>query len=227
MRLLDYSVWIPNYCLNDLRSCLQQDRICADVPKLSFLPLMQRRRLSPLGRIVFSTLYPLFRQYADKDSDNCSVIFASRWGDLQLTVNALEELASEKSLSPTHFSTSVHNAIGGLFSMFLNFHGNITSLSGGIDTINAALTEAKSELNQYKTVFVSIYEDQTPDVFKKFQPIPFPFAITLALTQSDNNASSFNWNHDQGESGNFMNNLFDFLDYLQTHKPSDKTIFQG
>lgn len=117
MRLLDYSVWLPglNPGMNPLSILSSAKPDSIEVPKLAFLPLMQRRRLSSLGRVVLSTLYPLFDKYGRGNNSPSSVILASRWGDIQLTVKALEELSSEKTLSPTGFSTSVHNAIGGLF----------------------------------------------------------------------------------------------------------------
>lgn len=131
MRLLDYSVWLPGLKpgMNPLSilSTAKPDTI--EIPKLAFLPLMQRRRLSPLGRVVLSTLYPLFEKYSQQGMP-ASVILASRWGDIDLTVKALEEMSTERTLSPTGFSTSVHNAIGGLFFHVHAFQGKY-HLHGG------------------------------------------------------------------------------------------------
>ena len=148
MRLLDYSVWLPglNPGMNPLSILSSAKPDSIEVPKLAFLPLMQRRRLSSLGRVVLSTLYPLFDKYGRGNNSPSSVILASRWGDIQLTVKALEELSSEKTLSPTGFSTSVHNAIGGLFSMFAHFTGNITSMAAGENTIYIKFSAHKSHL---------------------------------------------------------------------------------
>ena len=195
MRLLDYSVWLPglNPGMNPLSILSSAKPDSIEVPKLAFLPLMQRRRLSSLGRVVLSTLYPLFDKYGRGNNSPSSVILASRWGDIQLTVKALEELSSEKTLSPTGFSTSVHNAIGGLFSMFAHFTGNITSMAAGENTIGSALTEAKAQLVEYPLVFVSIYEDKTPEVFDKYGKIPFPFAVTLVLSNETDRDCALAW----------------------------------
>lgn len=223
MRLLDYSVWLPRLKpgMNPLSilSTAKPDTI--EIPKLAFLPLMQRRRLSPLGRVVLSTLYPLFEKYSQQGMP-ASVILASRWGDIDLTVKALEEMSTERTLSPTGFSTSVHNAIGGLFSMFTHFKGNITSMAAGENTIASALTEAKAQLLEYPLVFVSIYEDKTPEVFEKFGEVPFPFAVTLALSNEENQDYVRTWKEHLLSKNisdvPIFNQLHEFLTWLETEK---------
>lgn len=223
MRLLDYSVWLPGLKpgMNPLSILSSAKPDSIEVPKLAFLPLMQRRRLSPLGRVVLSTLYPLFEKYSQQGMP-ASVILASRWGDIQLTVKALEELSSEKTLSPTGFSTSVHNAIGGLFSMFAHFTGNITSMAAGENTIGSALTEAKAQLVEYPLVFVSIYEDKTPKVFDKYGKIPFPFAVTLVLSNETERDCALAWKEHlvakNVSDAPILTQLYEFLTWLDTER---------
>ena len=224
MRLLDYSVWLPglNPGMNPLSILSSAKPDSIEVPKLAFLPLMQRRRLSSLGRVVLSTLYPLFDKYGRGNNSPSSVILASRWGDIQLTVKALEELSSEKTLSPTGFSTSVHNAIGGLFSMFAHFTGNITSMAAGENTIDSALTEAKAQLVEYPLVFVSIYEDKTPEVFDKYGKIPFPFAVTLVLSNETDRDCALAWEEHlvakNVSDAPILTQLYEFLTWLDTER---------
>ena len=223
MRLLDYSVWLPGLKpgMNPLSilSTAKPDTI--EIPKLAFLPLMQRRRLSPLGRVVLSTLYPLFEKYSQQGTP-ASVILASRWGDIDLTVKALEEMSTERTLSPTGFSTSVHNAIGGLFSMFTHFKGNITSMAAGENTIGSALTEAKAQLVEYPLVFVSIYEDKTPEVFDKYGKIPFPFAVTLVLSNETDRDCALAWKEHlvakNVSDAPILTQLYEFLTWLDTER---------
>ena len=223
MRLLDYSVWLPGLKpgMNPLSilSTAKPDTI--EIPKLAFLPLMQRRRLSPLGRVVLSTLYPLFEKYSQQGMP-ASVVLASRWGDIDLTVKALEEMSTERTLSPTGFSTSVHNAIGGLFSMFTHFKGNITSMAAGENTIGSALTEAKAQLVEYPLVFVSIYEDKTPKVFDKYGKIPFPFAVTLVLSNETERDCALAWKEHlvakNVSDAPILTQLYEFLTWLDTER---------
>ena len=224
MRLLDYSVWLPglNPGMNPLSILSSAKPDSIEVPKLAFLPLMQRRRLSSLGRVVLSTLYPLFDKYGRGNNSPSSVILASRWGDIQLTVKALEELSSEKTLSPTGFSTSVHNAIGGLFSIFAHFTGNITSMAAGENTIASALIEAKAQLVEYPLVLVSIYEDKTPEVFDKYGKIPFPFAVTLVLSNETDRDCTLAWKEHlvakKVSDATILTQLYEFLTWLDTER---------
>lgn len=187
LQLLDFCVWVPGLPAA-LSSSLNEHNVCtpdASVPKLSFLPLMQRRRLSPLGRVVMASLYPLYERNRTLITERSACVFASRWGDISLTVKSLEELTAEKTLSPTAFSTSVHNAIGGLFSLFEHFHGNVTSLSGGAAGFSAALFEAYGLIQEHDSVLVSLYEDQTPNEFLAWHDAPgCPYAITLLLSSA-------------------------------------------
>lgn len=187
LQLLDFCVWVPGLP-PELSSSLNEYNVCttdASVPKLTFLPLMQRRRLSPLGRIVMASLYPLYERNRTLITERSACVFSSRWGDISLTVKSLEQLTAEKTLSPTAFSTSVHNAIGGLFSLFEHFHGNVTSLSGGAAGFSSALFEAYGLIQEHDFVLVSLYEDKTPEQFLSWHEAPgHLYAITLLLSSA-------------------------------------------
>ena len=81
-------------------------------PDVSFLPAMQRRRLSRLARMVFAVATPLAANRAPMP-----LVYASRHGETTRTFAILNDLASDEPLSPTQFSLSVHNAIIGLWSI--------------------------------------------------------------------------------------------------------------
>lgn len=115
LKVLDWNAWAPG--LDSKEKWL--DWFKSPMPLASdekapvkFISPMIRRRLSPLGRAVVEALHPIYDQESDQ---NTPIVFASRWGDIDLTVKLLESLTTEGDVSPTAFSTSVHNAIGGLF----------------------------------------------------------------------------------------------------------------
>lgn len=227
---VDYSFWVDG--ITDTEELFSQESPVGEatdgpvIPKLQELPLMQRRRLSRLGKIALSTLLPLFKTYPGTESGG-AFVFVSRWGDIHLTVQSLEELAREKTISPTVFSTSVHNAIGGLFSLFTQFHGNVTSLSGGADRFGTALTEAQALLSEYRQVFVCIYEDQTPEVFKPYRDdfLP-PFAVSVLFTQEDNNQSAIVETSAQNPASRTeLDELMDFLKFITDR--SDTVTFSS
>ena len=191
LKLVNWNAWAPGLdtqqkWLSWLRAPVQVSTI--EKAPVKFLSPIMRRRLSPLGRAVIESVYPLY----DPQSDELTpMVFASRWGDIGLTVKLLQTLGQHEELSPTAFSTSVHNAIAGLFSILFHHHGNSIALSGGCACTSAALIEATSLLTQYRTVIVTVYDDQTPEPFDRFHPQNFPFAFSLKLARAQLNEAGF------------------------------------
>ncbi len=93
-------------------------------PDVSFLPAMQRRRLSPLARMAFHVAWPLA-----EGRPPLPLIFASRHGETPRTFAILGDLARGEPLSPTQFSLSVHNAIIGLWSIQRGDTSEMTALA--------------------------------------------------------------------------------------------------
>src|SRR5690606_31159104 len=84
-------------------------------PDVSFLPAMQRRRLSRLARMAFAVATPL-----TEGQPPMPLVYASRHGETPRTFAILSDLARQEALSPTQFSLSVHNAVIGLWSILQN-----------------------------------------------------------------------------------------------------------
>lgn len=148
-------------------------------PAKSVPPLM-RRRLSALGRCAIESVMAI---YTDSDREQRTpIIFASRWGDIGLSVKLLHELCEEGGVSPMGFSTSVHNGIGGLFSISQKHRANIVALSGTETTTSVALFEAIGLLKEgAQSVIAIIYEERSPDDFARFHPANFTYAWAVRL----------------------------------------------
>ncbi len=79
---------------------------------LECIPAMQRRRLSPLAKLALNTaISSLDGRSADY------IVWVSKYGDEAKTLNILQDVLNDQTPSPTQFSTSVHNAISGLYSI--------------------------------------------------------------------------------------------------------------
>ena len=77
---------------------------------LEAIPAMQRRRLSSLAKMALhSALVSLDGQPVDY------IVWASKFGDEEKTLSILQDVLKAQVPSPTQFSTSVHNAIAGLY----------------------------------------------------------------------------------------------------------------
>ncbi len=140
---------------------------------------MQKRRLSPLARIVFHVL----NHCTAADSPD-PVVFSSYMGEIKRTQEILDTLACAEPVSPASFSLSVHNAISGLWSLI---HDNKTPMvalapTGGSPV--AALIEAAGILAETKhdAAIVVIYEEDYPPFYEPFLKGPAaPYALALRL----------------------------------------------
>lgn len=72
---------------------------------LSLIPMLIRRKLSPVGKIAISTMLEVY----DNDS-NTNLVYASRYGELERVVKLIKQEHDENEISPAGFSFSVHNS---------------------------------------------------------------------------------------------------------------------
>ena len=150
----------------------------AETADVSFLPALQRRRLSPLARMAFHVGWPLAELMPAQP-----VVFCSRHGETSRNLQLLTNLAQQEDLSPTHFSLSVHNAVAGLWSIFRNDTSEMTSIAGVEDGLEHALVEAQLLLAAGSpSVLLIIAEDQQPSAYLPWiDDVPFAYALALQV----------------------------------------------
>ena len=135
-----------------------------ELTAINDVPAMQRRRLSKLAKLALNSARQMQQSHGDIDY----IVWSSCFGDEQNTLKILHEIANEGTASPTQFSTSVHNAIAGLYSILFQDDTVSTSISSPLSTCwQDALTEAYSYLqSNAKTRALVIYYDQPlPEVY--------------------------------------------------------------
>lgn len=135
-----------------------------ELTAINDVPAMQRRRLSKLAKLALNSARQMQQSHGDIDY----IVWSSCFGDEQNTLKILHEIANEGTASPTQFSTSVHNAIAGLYSILFQDGTVSTSISSPLSTCwQDALTEAYSYLqSNVKTRALVIYYDQPlPEVY--------------------------------------------------------------
>ena len=138
-------------------------RDSGEQPDVSFLPALQRRRLSRLARMAFHVAWPL----ADA-AGPLPLVFASRHGETPRTLAILSDLAHDEPLSPTQFSLSVHNAIIGLWSIQRGDTSEMTALAAegdGIlkrsDVVAETITEWKGDPNKSRASLLQLLSLQS------------------------------------------------------------------
>lgn len=152
------------------------------VPDVSFLPAMQRRRLSPLARMAFAVGWPLAEGY-----ETLPLVYVSRHGETPRTFSILSELAQGQPLSPTQFSLSVHNAVIGLWSILRGQTCEMTALAAAADGFEHGIVEAAGMLAEGAPAVLLIVAEELPAT--AYTPwitdVPFSYALGLLLTPGE------------------------------------------
>lgn len=157
----------------------QSPRNDADAPDVSFLPAMQRRRLSHLARMAFAVGWPLA-----EGREQLPLVFVSRHGETPRTFSILSELAARQPLSPTQFSLSVHNAVIGLWSILRGSTSEMTALAAAGDGFEHGVLEAAALLAEgAPAVLLIVTEELPPEAYSPWiDDVPFAYALGLLLT---------------------------------------------
>jgi hypothetical protein len=150
-------------------------------PSLKKIPLMLRRRFTAIGKYSVEAATPLL-----SENEHIPLVFASRHGDVDLTLSLLNDISNDEPLSPTGFSLAVHNAVSGLFSIARNDKSATTAISASDNLIPLALLEAVTQLQESEHVLCIICESVLPDIYKPFaSSSPFTYAIAIVLSREE------------------------------------------
>ncbi len=104
---------------------------------VSFIPMLLRRKLNKFGR---AGLYTLYNAY--ENSTNPNLVFASCYGDIERVEKLIAQREEDGEVSPAGFSSSVHNATVGLFSLLEKIKTAYNSISAGDKTLSAGFLES-------------------------------------------------------------------------------------
>ncbi len=150
-------------------------------PKLAQVPAMQRRRYSRLTKMQLEVAFQC------EAPNHCRTIFASRHGELNRTVDLLQDIVQQQPISPIGFSQSVHNTASGIFSILTDNHAASTSIAAAEHSLEQALIEAYGQLNEDPTELLLVYGDEpVPHVYQAFTDEPeLPLALAFLLTHPE------------------------------------------
>lgn len=104
---------------------------------VSFIPMLLRRKLNKFGR---AGLYTLYNAY--ENGTNPNLVFASSYGDIERVEKLITQREEDGEVSPAGFSSSVHNATVGLFSLLEKIKTAYNSISAGDKTLSAGFLES-------------------------------------------------------------------------------------
>lgn len=143
-------------------------------PDVSFVPMLERRRLSLVERAALHVAWRIFHP-ADGDvlpgnmpsASVTPVVFASRWGEIGTTLKLMRQMHGEGEMSPAGFSSSVHNAAPGAWSLLTKNHAPYTAIAARERSYEMGLVEAEAQLaSRVAPAILYVYaEESTPEYY--------------------------------------------------------------
>jgi hypothetical protein len=226
-----WRAWTPEHaCTDDWARWSRAPWVPKDdgsQPDVSFLPAMQRRRLSRLARMVFHTAWPLA-----EGQPPLPLIYVSRHGETSRTFAILSDLAQGEPLSPTRFSLSVHNAIIGLWSILRADTSEMTALACEGDGLQYGALEAAALLDEGAPAALLVVAEEYPEpVFREWiTEVPCSYATAFLLRKGstwslsrDEVASDHNGTAQWPHALNLIKTLAGPYDLCEN--PSDKHLW--
>ena len=141
-------------------------------PDVSFIPMLERRRLSQIERAALHVAWRIYHPEGDNlppvpSASETPVVFASRWGEIGTTLKLMRQMHEEGEMSPAAFSASVHNAAPGAWSLFAKSRASYTAIAARERTYEMGLLEAKAQLATRTTpsVLYVYAEEETPEYY--------------------------------------------------------------
>lgn len=124
---------------------------------------MIRRRLGRFARMAISAA-----RECRQGLHGVPVVFASRHGDLDRTLDMLTSLSDGEELSPTSFSLSVHNAVPGIESIALRDRYPATAVAAGDESFGCGIIEAVAQLAGSARVLLVYADEPPPPLYRSF-----------------------------------------------------------
>lgn len=147
---------------------------------VGFLPMMQRRRLSPLAKAACAVAWR-----SRMTEGEMPTVFYSAHGESRYYFEMLSDMAAGEAVSPSRFSLSVHNAIAGQFSLHSESQLPYVALAGGSEGLFAGFLEAAGLLLEVPKVMLVCYEQPLPEAYSHYVGSPAnTWALAMVLAKA-------------------------------------------
>ena len=160
----------------------------APLPDVSFVPMLTRRRLSLLSKMV------VFVNRAVSEGETpCKVTFASQYGEISQQLKISDNLLQTGNVSPAHFSLSVFNASIANATILEKNTAGYSAVFSGKDAFTTGLTDCIAALeSECADTRTFIFADELiPETYAPVAGVPYPnavCAIALRLTTDESKA---------------------------------------
>ena len=164
-------------------------------PDVSFVPMLTRRRLSYISRMVVLVSDQVSRDNDGNKLTPCKVTFASQFGEISQQLKISQTLLDTGMVSPAHFSLSVFNASIANASILETNTAGYSAVFSGKDAFTTGLTDCIAALESESTdTRTFIFADELiPETYAPVASVPYPnavCAIALRLTTDESKADA-------------------------------------
>ena len=162
-------------------------------PDVSFVPMLTRRRLSYISRMVVLVSDQVSRDNESNKLTPCKVTFASQFGEISQQLKISQTLLDTGMVSPAHFSLSVFNASIANASILETNTAGYSAVFSGKDAFTTGLTDCIAALeSESADTRTFIFADELiPETYAPVAGVPYPnavCAIALRLTTDESKA---------------------------------------
>lgn len=117
------------------------------------IPPLVRRKLSELDKIGYSTMSKIY------DMTVQEIVFSSKVGEIGRLNNLIQQYNDMNEVSPTYFSSSVHNYLVGFFALFKKINIPYSAIASGDNSLSAGII--KSLISQNQNVLFTYADDSS------------------------------------------------------------------
>ncbi len=180
-------------------------------PDVSFVPPLERRRLTGVERAAIAVAWQV------KTDADLPVVFASRWGEIGITLKLMKQFHADGEMSPAGFSSSVHNAAPGAFSLLTKSHSPYTAIAARERSLESGLLEA---LAMRREVIFAYAEESTPELYlPSFGEPQSACAVAVRIGGSEGRSAAVTFRHADLPAASFDA----FAAFLEGHATSFST----
>jgi Beta-ketoacyl synthase, N-terminal domain len=154
----------------------------ANITAPNLLPPAERRRVGTIVKLAMASACDALSQSA-YTGDQLQTVFTSSGGDGDNCHVICEALASsDRLISPTRFTNSVHNAPSGYWGIAAKAKPASTSLCAFDASFGAGFLEACTQaLSSQEPVLLVAYDTPYPEPLKATRPIEHSFGVAMVL----------------------------------------------
>ncbi len=169
---------------------LPYQQSATEIAASDYLPAAERRRVGTAVKLALAAAKDALSS-GHHDASQLLSVFSSSGGDGDNCHIICEALtSSDRLLSPTRFTNSVHNAPSGYWGIALKARPASTSLCAFDGSFSAGLLEAATQANQANApVLLIAYDTPYPEPLRATRPIAHSMGVALVVSPKPTNAT--------------------------------------